>query len=76
MPSPSATILLAQKLRLIRTLKRSLMLRTLQQANSNADPYASFPEERYFIDRKASEDRNQFIGTGKQVLMPSRAKNP
>lgn len=47
------------EVRRIRTLKRFLDAANFAAGNSNADPYASFPEERYFIDRKASEDRNQ-----------------
>ena len=47
------------EVRRIRTLKKFLDAANFAAGNSNADPYASFPEERYFIDRKASEDRNQ-----------------
>ena len=47
------------EVRRIRTLKKFLDAANFASGNSDADPYASFPEERYFIDRKASEDRNQ-----------------
>ena len=47
------------EVRRIRTLKKFLDAANFAAGNSNADPYASFPEERYFIDRKASEDRTQ-----------------
>ena len=47
------------EVRRIRTLKKFLDAANFAGGNSNADPYASFPEERYFIDRKASEDRTQ-----------------
>ena len=47
------------EVRRIRTVKKFLDAVNFAAGNSNADPYASFPEERYFIDRKTSEDRNQ-----------------
>lgn len=47
------------EVRRIRTLKKFLDAANFASGNSDADPYASFPEERYFVDRKASEDRNQ-----------------
>ena len=47
------------EVRRIRTLKKFLDAANFAAGNSNADPYASFPEERYFIDRKASENREQ-----------------
>ena len=47
------------EVRRIRTLKKFLDAANFAAGNSNADPYASLPEERYFIDRKTSEDRNQ-----------------
>jgi len=47
------------EVRRIRTVKKFLDAANFASGNSNADPYASFPEERYFIDRKASEDRSQ-----------------
>ena len=47
------------EVRRIRTVKKFLDAANFASGNSNADPYASFPEERYFIDRKASEDRTQ-----------------
>ena len=47
------------EVRRIRTLKKFLDAANFSGGNSDADPYASMPEERYFIDRKASEDRSQ-----------------
>lgn len=47
------------EVRRIRTLKKFLDAANFAAGNSDADPYASLPEERYFIDRKTSEDRNQ-----------------
>ena len=47
------------EVRRIRTLKKFLDAANFASGNSDADPYASFPEERWFVDRKASEDRNQ-----------------
>lgn len=46
------------EVRRIRTLKRFLDADNFSGGNSSADPYAAFPEERYFVDRKASENRN------------------
>lgn len=46
------------EVRRIRTLKKFLDADNFSGGNSSADPYAAFPEERYFVDRKASENRN------------------
>jgi lambda family phage minor tail protein L len=46
------------EVRRIRTLKKFLDAANFASGNSDADPYAAFPEERWFIDRKASESRN------------------
>lgn len=46
------------EVRRIRTLKKFLDAVNFSGGNSNADPYAAFPEERWFIDRKAAENRN------------------
>ena len=46
------------EVRRIRTLKKFLDAANFSGGNSNADPYAAFPEERWFIDRKAAESRN------------------
>lgn len=46
------------EVRRIRTLKRFLDAVNFAEGNSSADPYAAFPEERWFIDRKSSESRN------------------
>ena len=46
------------EVRRIRTLKKFLDAANFASGNSDADPYASFPEERYFVDRKAAENRN------------------
>lgn len=46
------------EVRRIRTLKKFLDAANFASGNSNADPYASFPEERWFVDRKAAENRN------------------
>ena len=45
------------EVRRIRTLKKFLDAANFSGGNSNADPYAHFPEERYFVDRKATENR-------------------
>jgi lambda family phage minor tail protein L len=46
------------EVRRIRTLKKFLDAANFAGGNSDADPYAAFPEERWFIDRKAAESRN------------------
>ena len=46
------------EVRRVRTLKRFLDAVNFSEGNSNADPYAAFPEERWFVDRKSSENRN------------------
>ena len=46
------------EVRRIRTLKKFLDAANFSGGNSDADPYAAFPEERWFIDRKAAENRN------------------
>ena len=46
------------EVRRIRTLKKFLDATNFASGNSDADPYAAFPEERWFIDRKAAENRN------------------
>tara|TARA_A100001201_G_scaffold101741_1_gene87378 strand:+ start:22 stop:933 length:912 start_codon:yes stop_codon:yes gene_type:complete len=46
------------EVRRIRTLKKFLDAANFSGGNSDADPYASFPEERWFVDRKAAENRN------------------
>ena len=46
------------EVRRIRTLKKFLDAANFASGNSDADPYAAFPEERWFIDRKAAETRN------------------
>ena len=46
------------EVRRIRTLKKFLDAANFSSGNSDADPYAAFPEERWFIDRKAAENRN------------------
>lgn len=46
------------EVRRIRTLKKFLDAANFASGNSDADPYAAFPEERWFIDRKATENRN------------------
>ena len=46
------------EVRRIRTLKKFLDAANFPSGNSDADPYAAFPEERWFIDRKAAENRN------------------
>ena len=46
------------EVRRIRTLKKFLDAANFASGNSDADPYAAFPEERWFIDRKAAENRN------------------
>ena len=46
------------EVRRIRTLKKFLDADNFEDGNSDADPYAAFPEERWFIDRKAAENRN------------------
>ena len=46
------------EVRRIRTLKKFLDAANFSGGNSDADPYAAFPEERWFIDRKAAETRN------------------
>lgn len=46
------------EVRRIRTLKKFLDAVNFSGGNSDADPYAAFPEERWFIDRKAVENRN------------------
>ena len=45
------------EVRRIRTLKKFLDAANFSGGNSDADPYAAFPEERWFIDRKAAENR-------------------
>ena len=45
------------EVRRIRTLKKFLDAANFASGNSNADPYASFPEERWFVDRKSAENR-------------------
>jgi len=45
------------EVRRIRTLKKFLDAANFASGNSDADPYAAFPEERWFIDRKAAENR-------------------
>ena len=45
------------EVRRIRTLKKFLDAANFSSGNSNADPYASFPEERWFVDRKSAENR-------------------
>lgn len=49
------------EVRRIRTLKKFLDAANFSGGNSNADPYASMPEERYFIDRKTSESREAVV---------------
>ena len=46
------------EVRRIRTLKKFLDAANFASGNTDADPYAAFPEERWFIDRKAAENRN------------------
>ena len=46
------------EVRRIRTLKKFLDAANFSGGNSDADPYAAFPEERWFVDRKAAESRN------------------
>ena len=46
------------EVRRIRTLKKFLDAANFASGNSDADPYAAFPEERWFIDRKSAETRN------------------
>ena len=46
------------EVRRIRTLKKFLDAANFASGNSDADPYAAFPEERWFIARKAAENRN------------------
>jgi lambda family phage minor tail protein L len=46
------------EVRRIRTLKKFLDAANFSGGNSDADPYAAFPEERWFVDRKAVETRN------------------
>ena len=46
------------EVRRIRTLKKFLDAANFSGGNSDADPYAAFPQERWFIDRKAAENRN------------------
>ena len=45
------------EVRRIRTLKKFLDAANFASGNSNADPYASFPEERWFVDQKSAENR-------------------
>ena len=45
------------EVRRIRTLKKFLDAVNFSDGNSDADPYAAFPEERWFVDRKAVENR-------------------
>ena len=47
------------EVRRIRTLKKFIDAVNFSGGNSNADPYATMPEERYFVDRKVSENRSQ-----------------
>ena len=49
------------ELRRIRTLKKFLDAANFAAGNANADPYASMPEERYYIDRKTSESREAVV---------------
>ena len=49
------------EVRRIRTLKKFLDAANFSGGNSDADPYASMPEERYFIDRKTSESREAVV---------------
>jgi len=49
------------EVRRIRTLKKFLDAANFSGGNSDADPYASMPEERYFIDRKTSENRETVV---------------
>ena len=49
------------ELRRIRTLKKFLDAANFSGGNANADPYASMPEERYYIDRKTSESRDAIV---------------
>jgi|MDSZ01.3.fsa_nt_gb lambda family phage minor tail protein L len=49
------------EVRRIRTVKKFLDAVNFAGGNSNADPYATMPEERYFIDRKASENRDAVV---------------
>lgn len=46
------------EVRRIRTLKKFLDAANFSGGNNDADPYAAFPEERWFVDRKAAENRN------------------
>ena len=46
------------EIRRIRTLRKFLDAANFAGGNNDADPYASFPEERWFVDRKATENRN------------------
>ena len=50
--------LIGAEVRRIRTVKKFLDAANFSGGNTNADPYAAFPEERWFIDRKAGENRN------------------
>jgi len=45
------------EVRRIRTLRKFLDAVNFSDGNSDADPYAAFPEERWFVDRKAVENR-------------------
>ena len=49
------------ELRRIRTLKKFLDAANFAAGNADADPYASMPEERYYIDRKTSESREAVV---------------
>ena len=49
--------LVGAEVRRIRTLKKFLDAANFVGGNSDADPYAAFPEERWFVDRKAAENR-------------------
>lgn len=49
------------EVRRIRTLKKFLDAANFSGGNANADPYASMPEERYFVDRKSSESRDAVV---------------
>ena len=46
------------EVRRIRTLKKFLDAVNFSGGNADADPYAAFPEERWFVDRKSGENRS------------------